>query len=95
MMSSGRGPISKGDDLTGAYGNVSAAGNPPSKSALDMLTVELATALPAHGCKVNAADPGYTATDFYGGAGHGTPAGQRRSQLNSWLGGSCGLPVTR
>lgn len=38
-----------------------------SKSAVTMLTVQYAKALP--GIRVNAADPGYTATDFNGNSG--------------------------
>jgi NAD(P)-dependent dehydrogenase (short-subunit alcohol dehydrogenase family) len=39
----------------------------PSKSALNMLTSQLAKALPH--IRINAADPGYTATDFNGHSG--------------------------
>jgi len=41
-----------------------------SKSAVTMLTTQYAKSLP--GVKVNAADPGYTATDFNGNSGHQT-----------------------
>ena len=41
-----------------------------SKSAVTMLTVQYAKALP--GIRVNAADPGYTATDLNGNSGHQT-----------------------
>ncbi|WP_194833336.1 SDR family oxidoreductase [Nocardia sp. XZ_19_369] len=41
-----------------------------SKSALNMITSQYARALP--GMRVNAADPGYTATDFNGHAGYQT-----------------------
>ncbi|ROQ39496.1 NADP-dependent 3-hydroxy acid dehydrogenase YdfG [Frondihabitans sp. PhB188] len=41
-----------------------------SKSAVTMLTVQYARAL--DGIKVNAADPGYTATDLNGNSGHQT-----------------------
>jgi NAD(P)-dependent dehydrogenase (short-subunit alcohol dehydrogenase family) len=41
-----------------------------SKSALTMLTVQYAKALP--GIRINAADPGYTATDLNGNSGHQT-----------------------
>jgi NAD(P)-dependent dehydrogenase (short-subunit alcohol dehydrogenase family) len=41
-----------------------------SKSAVTMLTVQFARALP--GIRVNAADPGYTATDLNGNSGHQT-----------------------
>lgn len=41
-----------------------------SKSAVTMLTVQYAKALP--GIAINAADPGYTATDLNGNSGHQT-----------------------
>ena len=41
-----------------------------SKSAVTMLTVQYAKALP--GIRINAADPGYTATDLNGNSGHQT-----------------------
>jgi NAD(P)-dependent dehydrogenase (short-subunit alcohol dehydrogenase family) len=41
-----------------------------SKSAVTMLTVQYAKALP--GMRINAADPGYTATDLNGNSGHQT-----------------------
>ncbi|AMM21955.1 short-chain dehydrogenase [Frondihabitans sp. PAMC 28766] len=41
-----------------------------SKSALTMLTVQYAKALPE--IRINAADPGYTATDLNGNSGHQT-----------------------
>ncbi|GLK18003.1 SDR family NAD(P)-dependent oxidoreductase [Herbiconiux flava] len=41
-----------------------------SKSAVTMLTVQFAKAYPA--IRINAADPGYTATDFNGNSGHQT-----------------------
>ncbi len=41
-----------------------------SKAAVTMLTTQYAKALP--GIRINAADPGYTATDFNGHSGHQT-----------------------
>lgn len=41
-----------------------------SKSAVTMLTTQYAKALPE--LRINAADPGYTATDFNGHSGHQT-----------------------
>ena len=41
-----------------------------SKAAVTMLTVQYAKGLP--GIRINAADPGYTATDFNGHSGHQT-----------------------
>ncbi len=43
---------------------------PSSKTALNMITTQYAKALP--GFQVNAADPGYTATDLNGHSGHQT-----------------------
>ena len=45
-----------------------------SKAALNMLTVLLAAELKGTGIKVNAAAPGFTATDLNGNRGHQTPA---------------------
>jgi NAD(P)-dependent dehydrogenase (short-subunit alcohol dehydrogenase family) len=42
----------------------------PSKAALNMLTSQWARALPQ--LRINAVDPGYTATDFNGHSGHQT-----------------------
>ncbi len=69
MMSSGLGSISDTADMTSLIWNVGAAGYCASKAALNMLTVKLAKALLADGIKVNAADPGYTATDLNGHTG--------------------------
>ena len=41
-----------------------------SKAAVDMLTLQYAKALPD--IKINAVDPGYTATDINGNSGHQT-----------------------
>ena len=43
-----------------------------SKTALNAITVALAKELADSGIKVNAADPGYTATDFNGHSGYRT-----------------------
>ena len=64
MMSSGLGSILETADMASLIWNVDAAGYSASKAALNMLTVKLAKALLADGIKVNAADPGYTATDL-------------------------------
>ena len=66
MMSSGLGSISDTADMASLIWNVDAAGYSASKAALNMLTVKLAKALLDDGIKVNAADPGYTATDLNG-----------------------------
>ena len=72
MMSSGLGSLAETTDMAGLYWNVGYAGYCASKSALNMLTVKLAKELLADGIKVNAADPGFTATDLNGHTGHRT-----------------------
>ena len=69
MMSSGLGSISDTADMASLIWNVGASGYSASKAALNMLTVKLAKELLADGIKVNAADPGYTATDLNGHTG--------------------------
>ncbi len=64
MMSSSLGSIAEQLDMTsGTYG-VNLLGYNSSKSALNMITVAFAKELAAHGIKVNAANPGYVATDL-------------------------------
>lgn len=72
MMSSGLGSLADAADMAGLFWNVGYAGYCASKSALNMLTVKLAKELLADGIKVNAADPGFTATDLNGHTGHRT-----------------------
>lgn len=72
MMSSGLGSLAETTDMAGLYWSVGFAGYCASKSALNMLTVKLAKELLADGIKVNAADPGFTATDLNGHTGHRT-----------------------
>lgn len=69
MMSSGLASISDTADMASLIWGVGAAGYSASKAALNMLTVKLAKELVADGIKVNAADPGYTATDLNGHTG--------------------------
>jgi len=64
MMSSGLGSLDATVDIANYVWNVGAAGYCASKSALNMFTIKLAKELLAEGVKVNAADPGYTATDL-------------------------------
>lgn len=72
MMSSSLGSIAEQLDMTsGTYG-VNLLGYNSSKSALNMITVSFAKELAAHGIKVNAANPGYVATDLNGHQGHRT-----------------------
>ena len=70
MMNSGLGSIAESGDMAGLLWNVGYPGYCASKSALNMLTVKLAKELLADGIKVNAADPGFTATDLNGHTGH-------------------------
>ena len=64
MMSSSLGSIGEQVDMTrGTYG-VNLLGYNSSKSALNMITVSFAKELAAQGIKVNAANPGYVATDL-------------------------------
>ncbi len=70
MMSSSLGSIAEQLDMTsGTYG-VNLLGYNSSKSALNMITVAFAKELAAHGIKVNAANPGYVATDLNGNQGY-------------------------
>lgn len=72
MMSSSLGSIAEQLDLSsGTYG-VNLLGYNSSKSALNMITVSFAKELAAHGIKVNAANPGYVATDLNGNQGYRT-----------------------
>jgi NAD(P)-dependent dehydrogenase (short-subunit alcohol dehydrogenase family) len=64
MMSSSLGSIGEQLDMTsGTYG-VNLLGYNSSKSALNMITVSFAKELASYGIKVNAANPGYVATDL-------------------------------
>jgi len=72
MMSSSLGSISEQLDLTsGTYGVNLLAYN-SSKSALNMITVSFAKELAQYGIKVNAANPGYVATDLNNHQGYRT-----------------------
>ena len=69
MMSSGLGSIAEAGDPAGLSWGVGYAGYCASKAALNMLTVKLAKELLGDGIRVNAADPGFTATDLNGHTG--------------------------
>lgn len=72
MMTSSLGSITEQLDMTsGTYG-VNLLGYNSSKSALNMITVAFAKELAAHGIKVNAANPGYVATDLNANQGYRT-----------------------
>ncbi|MEX3105524.1 MULTISPECIES: SDR family NAD(P)-dependent oxidoreductase [unclassified Streptomyces] len=69
-VSSGMGSFTLTHDTTRAEGINHAPLYTASKAAVTMLTTQYAKTLPE--IKVNAADPGYTATDFNGHSGHQT-----------------------
>lgn len=73
MISSGLGSIASTLDMTSENWNMGSAGYCASKTALNMFTVKFAKELAADGIKVNAADPGLTATDLTGHMGSRTP----------------------
>jgi NAD(P)-dependent dehydrogenase (short-subunit alcohol dehydrogenase family) len=70
MVSSGMGSLTVTTDADRLESQFVSLVYPSSKSALNMVTTMYAKALP--GWKVNAADPGYTATDLNAHAGHKT-----------------------
>jgi len=72
MMSSSLGSISEQLDMTGGTYGVNLLGYNSSKSALNMITVSFAKELATHGIKVNAANPGYVATDLNDHQGYRT-----------------------
>jgi NAD(P)-dependent dehydrogenase (short-subunit alcohol dehydrogenase family) len=72
MVSSGLGSIGWLSDPSHPFYAVNALGYNSSKSALNAATVCFAKELSSDGIKVNAADPGYTATDFNGHSGYRT-----------------------
>ena len=73
MMSSGLGSISSTPDPTSENWDVDFAGYGASKAALNMFVAKFARELMAEKIKVNAADPGLTATDLNGHMGPRTP----------------------
>jgi NAD(P)-dependent dehydrogenase (short-subunit alcohol dehydrogenase family) len=70
MVSSGMGSLTVTTDPDRLESGLVGLVYPSSKAALNMVTTMYAKVLP--GWKVNAADPGYTATDLNGHAGHKT-----------------------
>ena len=70
MVSSGLGSLAVTADPDRIEFTINSLVYPSSKSALNMVTTQYAKALP--GWKVNAVDPGYTATDLNGHSGHKT-----------------------
>ncbi|UVC10167.1 SDR family oxidoreductase [Rhizobium sp. TH2] len=70
MISSELGSISALLDSGSEFHGVNALGYNSSKTALNAATISFAKALEPHGIKVNAVDPGFTATDMNGGQGY-------------------------
>jgi len=68
-VSSGLGSLMRNADPAWEFARVKLLGYNASKTALNMLTVQLAAELRDAGIKVNAANPGYTATDLNGHRG--------------------------
>jgi NAD(P)-dependent dehydrogenase (short-subunit alcohol dehydrogenase family) len=73
-VTSGLGSLTNHSDEKWAYYAVKSAAYGPSKTALNAYTVVLAHELKHLGFKVNAVDPGYTATDFNNHRGYKTVA---------------------
>jgi NAD(P)-dependent dehydrogenase (short-subunit alcohol dehydrogenase family) len=73
-MSSGLGSLTLTTDLAHPYAQRALLAYNSSKSALNAVTVSYANELRGTGIKVNAADPGYCATDLNGHSGPRTPA---------------------
>lgn len=82
-VSSGTGSMHRATDPQSMESTLTAIAYPSSKAALNMITVQYAKALP--GARVNAVDPGYTATDATGGQGRsiadGADATTRMAQV--------------
>lgn len=73
-VSSGLGSLTFNSDPDFVFASVKPLGYNASKAALNMLTIQLAAELSGTGIKVNAADPGFTATDLNGHRGTQTIA---------------------
>ena len=71
-LSSGLGSLVLNSDPTSPYAQVKPLAYNSSKAALNMVTVLFAADVADTPIKVNAADPGYTATDLNGHSGHRT-----------------------
>lgn len=71
-MSSGLGSLTQTSDPNWSYAQVNALAYTSSKSAVNAITVQFAKELRDTPIKVNAADPGYVATDLNQNQGHRT-----------------------
>lgn len=72
-MSSGLGSFALSHDQSRIESRAPSPLYAAAKSAINMLTVRYAQSLP--GIRINAADPGMTATDLSGGQGHSVQEG--------------------
>ena len=70
MVSSGMGSIGRTSDPERVESSFTSLPNPSSKAALNMITTQYARELPEF--RINAADPGYTATEFNDHSGYQT-----------------------
>jgi NAD(P)-dependent dehydrogenase (short-subunit alcohol dehydrogenase family) len=85
-VSSGMGSLAVTADASRIESTIVSITYPTSKSAVNMLTTQYAKALP--GMRVNAVDPGYTATDLNGNSGtqsveEGTDAIVQMAQIDA------------
>jgi NAD(P)-dependent dehydrogenase (short-subunit alcohol dehydrogenase family) len=69
-VSSGMGSITVTSDAERVESTIVSIAYPASKTAVNMMTTQYAKAFP--GIRINAVDPGYTATDFNGHSGYQT-----------------------
>jgi NAD(P)-dependent dehydrogenase (short-subunit alcohol dehydrogenase family) len=83
MVSSGLGSLGWRSDPRNFHSKVNVLGYNSSKTALNAVTVCFAQELAAFGIKVNAADPGYTKTDFNDNSGYRTV--EQAAQGIVWL----------
>ncbi|MCK9923821.1 SDR family oxidoreductase [Frankia sp. AgPm24] len=81
MVSSGMGSLTVTTDPQRLESSIHSLVYPSSKAALNMITTQYSKVLP--GMKVNAADPGYTATDLNGRSGHQTV--EEGAEIIVWL----------
>lgn len=78
-MSSGLGSLTLTSDPGWEFADLNLLANNSSKTALNAMTVQFAKEGRATGIKVNAADPGYTATDL--NHRQGTRSGERGTRV--------------
>ncbi|WP_437670735.1 SDR family oxidoreductase [Sorangium sp. So ce131] len=81
-VSSGTGSLTQSSDPRWEHARINVLAYPAAKAALNMATVQFAKELRETGIKVNAADPGYTATDMT--RHHGQPV-EEGARASVWL----------